>query len=616
MAERSGDGASLVRAALGAGGIWVQEERDVVGRARLHAVWERASSVVPPDSLEEARLAARLAAEAVYEGGSLEPVQRAVEAVRAFGHDSASAEALSLLHHVQLGPRYAERRLGLAEEMVRLGARAGDTMASLMGLCWRTVDLFLLGNLRANQSLQELRERAEAADCEAIGFIADVLGAMLLARSGRLGEAEVAADAALKRGASAGDPDAIAYYGATLAALRWWQGRANEVIELVRTISTSPRLGFNDHVYVAADALMSATSGDTDEAEEALARLTSIGLGRLPESSSWLTTQALVAEAAYVLGDAGVATDVGQHLAPFAHRPVMPSLAVVCLGSAERGLGLCAATTGRLDAAVQHLDSAIDADRLFGSRPMAAVTEHTLAGVLSVRGANGDHARADQLAERAEERAGRMGMVLPSHPFWLTAGHGRSRQPSQVREATLEPYPGGWRIAVGDRRTVLPGRVGFSYLVQLVERPGKDLDVVALASGVGNGARPATDTVLDEQAVRSYRRRASELTSILTRGDLEPGAARRYRGELAELTAAVQSATGLGGRRRAFPDDHERARTAVRKALVRAVMAITVVEPALGHHLHASISTGATCSYTPGAGWRITAHWPAQQPPA
>jgi len=208
---------------------------------------------------------------------------------------------------------------------------------------------------------------------------------MTIARSGRFEDAEAASTAAARRGSAVGDPDAPAFFAAMLAALRWWQGREEEIIDLVRDISTSPRLGFNDHVYVAANALLSAALGDVDAAEEALARLNGAGLETLPHSSSWLTTLFLAAEAAYVIGDAQTATAAGSLLAPYAHLPVMPSLAVVCLGSAERALGLCAATTGRVDAAVHHLDAAIRADHRLGSRPMAIVTEHTLAGILSAR---------------------------------------------------------------------------------------------------------------------------------------------------------------------------------------------------------------------------------------
>ncbi len=605
-AEVGGQPSSFVSAALGVGGIWVNEHRDVVARVAVDSLWQRARALAPAGSVEEARLAVRQAAEAVYQGAPVEAVMAGVEAVRAFGDEAATAEALSLLHHVLLSPRYAEVRLGLAEEVVRRGSSAGDPLLTLMGLCWRTVDLFLLGDMRAGQSLEELRERSSAEACEALCFVADVLGAMVLARAGRFEKAEAAATKAAERGTAAGDPDVPAYYGAMLAALRWWQGREKEVIELVRTTSTSPRLGFNDHVYVSADALLSAAIGDFDSSEESLARLSGIGLERLPESSSWLTTQFLVAETAYLLGDAQVAAGAAELLAPYAHLPVMPSLAVVCLGSAERALGLCAATTGRLDAAAHHLDAAIRADRRLGNRPMAVLTEHTLAGVLRAGGGRSDQARAEQLAERAKDRASRIGMVLPEPPSWLRAGKLEAPTTGRSREASLRSCPAGFRIAVDGRVTLLPDRVGFSYLVELIARPGRDLDVLSLASG-GLLQASRSDALADESAISSYRRRARELNTMLDRDDLEASVADGYRRELATLTTVLRSSIGLGGRARAFPDDNERARTAVRKALVRAVIAIEAAEPDLGLHLQTSLVTGITCRYSPAPGWNVTA---------
>jgi tetratricopeptide (TPR) repeat protein len=561
--------------------------------------------MVSPGSLDEARLTLRQAAEAVYEGSEVDPVVVAVEAVRAFGQDAASAEALSLLHHVQLSPRYAEERLLLAQEIVRLGARAGDSLLTLQGLCWQTVDLFLLGNPRAGQSLQEFRERATAEACEALGFISDHLGAMVLARTGRLGDAEAAAIAAFERGSAAGDPDAGAYYGAMLAALRWWQGRGSEIVELVRATSTSPRLGFNDHVYVAADAAVSAAQGDAEEAEEALTRLTEIGLGQLPESSSWLTTLALVAEAAYLLGDAKAAVEAGELLAPYAHLPVMPSLAVVCLGSAERALGLAAATEGHLDAAVHHLEAALHADRRLSSRPMAVLTEHTLAGVLGVRRAPDDERRAQVLSQRADERAKRIGMVLPAHPSWLAADQMASWKATCARKASIEPCQAGWRIEVDSRTMVVPNRVGFSYLAQLVAHPDQDVDALALASVGCSGLKQSRVPILDEQALRTYRRRAERLKGLIEDAELPSSEVRRHKEELDALTVALRQAVALGGRVRAFPDTGERARTAVRKALVRAIAAVSAAEPQLGQHLQASVTTGATCRYSPVPGWTV-----------
>jgi len=600
VAASEEDGATLALASLGVGGIWVYEQRDFLERAALDALWRRARETVRPGSLIAARLDVRVAAEAVYEGGPVEAVLRATEAVLVFGDDAASAEALSLLHHVQLGPSPGRARLDLAEEVVRLAARAGDPLLGLVGLCWRTVDLFHLGDGRAGQSLQELHERAEAAGCEALAFVADVIGAMRLARRGRLTDAEAAASAAFERGVAAGDPDAPAYFGAMLAALRWWQGREAEIVEQVRAAAASPRLGPNDHAYVAADAALSAALGDQEGAEEALARLTGVGLGALPESSSWLTTLFLAGEAAFLLGDAEVAHEVRALVEPFADLPVMPSLAVVCLGSARRTLGLASATVGDLDAAVDHLEEAIRADRRLGSRPMAVLTEHALAAVRRARGAAGDAARAEELAGRAAAAAARLGMVLSDPPRWLASA------PVTHHRAGLRPVAGGWCVEVDGRTTVVADMVGLGYLAALVGSPGQDQDVLRLVTLAAAGGRQAADPVLDRQALAEYRGRAQELAGQLSSGDLDGGATRRARHELAAITAVLTAATGRHGRVRDFPTHHERARTAVRKALVRAVESIAALEPALGQHLRASVTTGATCRYEPAEGWEVT----------
>ena len=613
-AARSGDDPALVQAALGVGGLWVHEQRDVVGRAQVWALWDKAAAVVLPGSLDQARLAARLAAEAVYEGEPAEALGAAVEAVRGFGQDYATAEALSMLHHVRLGPRSAESRLGIADEMIQLAARARDPVLVLMGLCWRTVDLFLAGSPRAPQSLNELRQRSEAEGCEAIAFIAQMLGAMTISRSGRLAAAEAAASAAAEQGERVGDPDGAAYYAAIIAAQRWWQGRAGEILTFVRELSASPKLGYNDHVYVAADAALSASAGDIDSAEEALARLDSIGLDRLPESSTWLTTQALVSEAAFVLGDPDLARQASRLIGPFAHLPVMPSLASVCLGSAERALGLTAATTGHLDAAVHHLDAAVVADRRLGNRPMTALTTHTLAGVLTARDAPGDAARAEHLARRASEQAAKMAMCLPMHPDWLTGGRGSIGSAPTVRSVRLDHVPGGWRLTFEHRVSLLPDRVGFAYLAQLLDNPGRDLDATGLVTRGSPSTVLGVDTVLDAAAIRDYRRRRHELRALVSSPNIVEPAASRHREELAAIDTFLRTATGLGGRLRAFPDSRERARTAVRKALMRAVDAITAVEPEVGHHLTASLVTGATCRYSPTVGWsysvRVLVHHP------
>ena len=57
---------------------------------------------------------------------------------------------------------------------------------------------------------------------------------------------------------------------------------------------------------------------------------------------------------------------------------------------------------------------------------------------------------------------------------------------------------------------------------------------------------------------------------------------------------------GLGGRTRAFPDQPERARVAVGKAIRRALVKIAEADAVIGEHLRQTVHTGVRCSYWPG----------------
>lgn len=605
-AAEVGDDRSLIEAALGAGGLWVNEHRDVVDLATVQALWERALDLAEPGSLDRARLLVRTTAEGVYSGQPIEPVVAAVEALRGFDVEDALPQALSVLHHVMLGPEHANDRLELASELIASAARAGDPLLTLMGLCWRTIDLFLLGDPRARQSLTELRERSNSTDCAAVAFIADVLDAMVLARAGKLEKAERLATQAADRGVSAGDPDAPAYFAAMIAALRSWQGRTAEIIDVIRAVAASPRLGMNNHAYVAADGFASAQIGDIDAAEEALARLNGIGLGNLPHSSTWLTTQLLAVQTAYILGDADTSNAAAEQLRPFADLPVMPSLAVVCFGSARYGLGLAAMLADDLDGAVHHLEIALRMDRRLENRPIATLTEHTLAEALTARAAPGDAERARSLEQRAQDRAQVIGLTLAEPPPWLRSRGRLTPSPGPTRHALIERVEGGrWRVEVDGRSTLVSDRIGMSYLAKLIANPGREVDVFAL---VAESPPPyeAESPILDEEALRQYKQRVRQLRSLLAQGTASPQETERLRAELTRLTDGLRTVTRLGGRSRNFAGSHERARTSVRKALVRAIDLVAAAEPSLGDHLATSISTGASCCYTPGPAWRVS----------
>jgi hypothetical protein len=62
----------------------------------------------------------------------------------------------------------------------------------------------------------------------------------------------------------------------------------------------------------------------------------------------------------------------------------------------------------------------------------------------------------------------------------------------------------------------------------------------------------------------------------------------------------VAGVAGLSETTRAFPDQPERARVAVGKAIRRALARIADADAVIGEHLRQTVHTGARCSYWPG----------------
>ena len=65
-----------------------------------------------------------------------------------------------------------------------VAAPTGDRTLSIMGLLWRTVDLFLLGHVEAERSLADLRLRAEQFDMLVARDVVAAIDTMLLMRVG------------------------------------------------------------------------------------------------------------------------------------------------------------------------------------------------------------------------------------------------------------------------------------------------------------------------------------------------------------------------------------------------------------------------------------------------
>jgi tetratricopeptide (TPR) repeat protein len=303
-----------------------------------------------------------------------------------------------------------------------------------------------------------------------------------------------------------------------------------------------------------------------------------------------------VVEAAARLEEPESAAVVYDLVLPFAGLPTMASLAVVCFGSTERTLGLAARTAGRLDDAVGHLERAVEADRRLGNRPVLAITRADLGLTLLRRGARGDRTRAQELLTAAIEALNTMG--LSRRAAMVEADVAAFGEPTSMSIRSIRYLDGSWEMQADAERVVVSDSAGMRHLARLLSSPNRDIPATELA---GTGIESSRQEVVDREALVRYGRRIEslrrELEDAEADADIERSA--RLRVELDQLVEHVEASMGLAGRSRLFIDTSERARTAVQKAIRRAVDRIKLSAPRLGDMLSRCIRTGTSCRYEP-----------------
>ena len=612
-ADRAGDPRFLALAALGLGGVWVEEQRDEMSRRRMLALCRRALAELPvEEELLAARLRVRLAAEHAYGGSTVEDVRVAVEHVRCLGDPAATAEALSLYHHTLLLPGEATTRLAVSEELLDTAAQVEGTIYDLFGLCWRTVDLYLGGDTGADRAFVDLRERATALGSQSIGYIVAVLDVMRTFRRGDLVAAEQAAERALRLGLAVGDADALGYYSAHMLTIRWIQGRLGEMVQTVTSVLESATLRRRDRIFPAVLACATAWRGDHSAARSVLDGLLADGVDAIPTFSTWAATLAVLVEAAAELGDGDLADQLAARLSPYASLPVMPSLAVVCLGPGERTMGVAAATAGRLDDAIAWFRSALTANRRLRNRPLEALIRAQLADALCRRRAPGDRQEARDLYAAAVDLGRALGLSGRLPAWEAAAAMSEDPLPIVQQQGALERREHGWYVEVAGRSTTVRNLVGMRHLAELLARPDVDIPATQLAAAVtGNRAVAATAPgphTLDGRALAGYRRRLTELDRELDAADLtgDAGRSRHAIDERTAILAALRRDTGLGGRPRRIGDDAERTRMRVSKAIHRAIAELSSADRVIGSAFETGVHTGHLCRYASDPGHPIS----------
>ena len=180
-------------------------------------------------------------------------------------------------------------------------------------------------------------------------------------------------------------------------------------------------------------------------------------------------------------------------------------------------------------------------------------------------------------------------------------GSSPARTPPKSRSAVLRRHDNGWETGfVGNTFTIADAR-GLRHLASLVGSPDREIAAIDLVEPLSRGlvAGEARHALLDDDAKTAYRRRIRLLQDQLDEadrhGDVERNA--HVQAELDFLLDELRRAVGLGGRDRVESTANERARMAVRKAIVATIDRLARHDPLFADHLRRNVRTGHLCAY-------------------
>lgn len=564
-ARAAGDVEAMTEAALGLAAT--QTFGTVPGRvpAFLHEAYSLAQGE------QRARLAVALARAWAYGYDPARAARFAAEALayaQTHGDPSLLAAALDAQLLVHWGPDDLDERLSITARLEDTVAHIADAEPRMSAHLWRlTTALECLDLPAVRRQLRALDLLAAESGTARVRFFAASRRGMYALLTGDLDMAERAMREVAAAGAEAAEADAL-LIGHMLAA--GIARQAGDVAALAREAALYEEFGLREAVpWVAAEAaLLWVGAGELDRARTLLHQLAGSDFSGIARDLDWLLT---VAE----LTEVSVATGV-------------PALAETALGLLEPYAGRGVVNGGGAAFAGVISDYLYQASELLGT---------------------GD---AQQWAARATgeyERLGaswwlhRLPPAVPGQRAMVMHGAG---QPEQG-VVHLRPGGGGiWWVGREDAVTAIRDVKGLHYLRIMLQRPGADIPAIDLSDAVaghpGAGAVGGdVGEVLDKQALSAYRRRLSEIDADLdeARSWVDTGRAAKLAAERDALLDQVRAATGLGGRPRVPGSVHERARIAVRKAIVNAINRVAAADPPLGRLLSDTVTTGAICRYDP-----------------
>ncbi|HEY2480313.1 MAG TPA: AAA family ATPase [Solirubrobacterales bacterium] len=348
---------------------------------------------------------------------------------RALGFQSQPERAAIVRESAVALARAGDERLGLAKVLVRsywsrgstplaetlemlteardIASELGDaeTYAEAMG--WRVPTFVALCDLGAARvEVGRLAEMAERTAQPFMHHIAEHYRSALALCEGDLAEAERTADRSREWGELLTGRDASGTYGVQMFGIRREQGRLAELAPAVRILAGDPD---RDGSWRPGLTAVLAELGMESEARRELSRVAASGIERY-RASLWLATLTYLTDASSAVGDEATAAIVYSELEPFAGTNVMIGHLVACYGSADRYLGMLAATLGEHERAEEHFEQALAMNRGMGASTWLAHTAYQY-GRFLLAADRRRRGRAGAFLDEAAALADRIGMA-------------------------------------------------------------------------------------------------------------------------------------------------------------------------------------------------------------
>jgi hypothetical protein len=564
LADRRRDEVRVAQVALATAALGAQfsTRRDDIVRQLDHA----RSLVEGVDDVWEARVAATLARELQHSVAEDRPragplSEHALDVGRRAGDAGTLLTCLFARHDVLWTPGAADQRAEVAQEIVAVAQSLGDEERSADGLLLFANALLEQGSAAYQAPLEAaLSIFAELGQPQHRYTVATRRACVALIQ-GRLDEAEELIDSATLLGERIREPDTGNVRMSQRLELVRARGRIDELRAFAREAIEHWR-GAPVHAHGVAAGFL-ARAGELDDARHHVDAVVDLGTWRADRSYLWSVFVRELAQAAVATGDASLATQLLEDIAPVASGCGVNGALVAFAGSHAHTAGLLAASLGDNASSRAWFTAAADTYRRLGA--------------------------AGWLAELS-------GPQLTAS--WSSSDSTVGRPAATAATATMRRIGTLWHITFAGRDLAVPSSKGLADIARLLARPDVDVHVLDLVDARDRSG-PA-GAVVDRRTLDAYRQRLADLDDDVADAERQDDTERRARAESerAAIIAELRRVTRVGGQSRGFSNHPaERARKAVSGRIRDAIRKLRPDHPELADHLERSILTGNYCRY-------------------